>query len=152
MERGLEQLFLLAAVLLAALFDLVVRWVRRAGRPPHASGMAVDASRPGEAGGAAPPGADGWRFPEERGAATVRSGGAAPRRRVETPRIDDTASGRRVARSVEAARLRPAAVRSSEAAPRRRLRNDPGVLREAIVLMAILGPCRAIDPPRGEAP
>ena len=141
MERGLEQLFILAAIIVAGLFELIARWLReRAGknRPPVEAG-AAEATEV----------ADIAELADLEDALD----------RVE---MDDVELPRREAFVPQVPPLPPAALMPSTQRslpplrPRRRRRTrrwlrHPLDARSGIVLMAILGPCRGLQAPHSDA-
>lgn len=124
MERGFEQLFVLAAILLAAMVDLFVRWQRgktRRDQPADDAGVEEDMVFVEEA---------DTELPEQEPVepqlpAPARARPPAPRPSPPPP----VGRGRHHAH---------------------RWLKHPIEPRRGIVLMTILGPCRGLEPPHGD--
>ena len=165
MERGFDQLVILVLVILATLLDLVVRWTKKRA---HRDESPVDHDETVAAeDGAAEPWESEWQpplseapLPETPPPETPPPEAPAPEappreapgrevppwREPPTSRMPTIISGRSpsgVAPAQPRTRLLPAL---EVPRLRRRLLERPSDARRAIVLMAVLGPCRALDP------
>jgi hypothetical protein len=165
MERGFDQLVIFLLVILAALLDLVLRWIkkriRRDESPVHydETVAAEDAeAEPWESEWqlplpeaplpeTPPPEAPPPEVPPQEVAPQEAPGREVPPWREpptpRTPTIISVRSPSRVAPAQPRTRMLPA---REVPRLRRRLLERPGDARRAIVLMAVLGPCRAVDP------
>lgn len=125
MDRGLDQLLLFALVLIAGIFDLLMRWARRRrGTPSEAEGEG------------------------EIVVAESDSGEYLEVRRIEPPPSPPVSRpGPMPSKPAPPRPGRPVAKRAQRPARERRhqwLRNQSDA-RRAIVLMEILGPCRGLE-------
>jgi len=136
MERGFEQLFILAVIIFAGLVDLIVRRLRRkAGkdRPPVEAGV-VEVTEVADVADLADV-EDALDLVEADDAELPGRGPVAPKLPPPPP-----------------AAAMPSPRRSPPLRPRRRQRarrwlTHPLDARSGIVLMAILGPCRGLQAP-----
>jgi hypothetical protein len=144
MDRGFEQLVILLLVILATLLDLVVRWIKKRNRrdePPvyHDETVAAEDA-------AAEPWESEWQLPLPEAPLPETPPPEAPPPEVppqEAPgREVSIRPQSRVAPTQPRTRMLPA---REVPRLRRRLLERPGDARRAIVLMAVLGPCRALD-------
>jgi hypothetical protein len=137
-DLNFEQLFILAMVLLAALVNFVLDWMRNRGRTAqpqdHDEDLAVEEEEIDLA--------EAMR--RERGAESRRSPELA---RVPVP-VTLPASAQRATPSVppRVPPQRPPAGSPERRRMRRRI--DPSEARRGVVLMIILGPCRGVEPRR----
>jgi hypothetical protein len=136
-DLNFEQLFILAVLLVAGLVNLVLDWVRARGRraPPQdrAQDVAVEEEELDlsevfwpERTAEVPPELEPARVPVP-----------PPRPRPMPPVVAPMSPPRSPERSVQHRRLH------------RRI--DPREARRGVVLMTILGPCRGMEPPAGNA-
>jgi hypothetical protein len=154
MERGFEQLVILLLVILATLLDLVVRWIKKRNRrdePPvyHDETVAAEDA-------AAEPWESEWQLPLPEAPLPETPPREAlppeaPPPEAPPPEVPpQEAPGREVSIRPQS-RVAPTQPRTrmlpAREVPRlrRRLLERPGDARRAIVLMAVLGPCRALD-------
>ena len=145
-DLNFEQLFILAALLLAGLVNLVLDWLRNRGRtaqPQHrdedlAEDLAVEEEEldPAEA------------MQRERAAEVPP--GLYPAR-VPVPPPPRAPSGQGATPSVVPRVSPPRSPARSPRGQRRHRRIDPREARRGVVLMTILGPCRGVEPPAGNA-
>ncbi|MGH7639171.1 MAG: hypothetical protein ACREOK_16090 [Gemmatimonadaceae bacterium] len=142
MDRGYEQLVLLALFLLAALADWLVRWLKRKGHEttPTDDVSSVDAEIAAER-----------EWLEARLDEESRMGEEA--RVKEEVRVEEAPAPVRTPATEEIiVRLPVRAVPSAQIVRRprnarvRRLRGDPEGVRQAIVAMEVLGRCRGLEP------
>jgi hypothetical protein len=162
MERGYEQLIFFAVILLAALVDWVVRWLKSKGQSP----LPPDAMEPADQEDDDPWAEQYDLEPEVVQPAPLppaeparRPAAAAPRPqwsdvvRTELPRVAAPAAQRIAYPAPPAVRFgatdRPRLPRPTPRSAR--WVRDPAAARRGIVMMEILGPCRGLEPPRGEA-
>ena len=136
MERGFDQLVILLLVVLASLLDLVVRWIKKRNRRDespvyHDETVAAEDAE-------AEPWESEWQLPLPEAPLPETSPPEAPPPELPPPE----APGREVPAQPRT-RMLPA---REVPRLRRRLLERPGDARRAIVLMAVLGPCRALDP------
>lgn len=150
MERGFEQLFILVLIIVATLVDLLVRWIKRktgASTPPARSEEPVlveeeesdlfELELPRDVEAPAPPAPPPVKHPAPAAARV-----AAPAREPigRTPPPESTAPVRGLGA------LRPTEPRRRRA--RHRLLAGGADARRAMVLLAVLGPCRGLAPDR----
>jgi hypothetical protein len=131
MDRGYEQLFLFVAILIAALIDLSVRWLRRKQGPPQGpeieDEILIDERDEGE-----------WL--------EVREIKPQPVPAPPPPTISTPTSGALQSLKPRAPKVRP------RREPIRHWLTHPSQARRGIILMEILGPCRGLErpPERGQ--
>ena len=128
MDRGFEQLILLALFLLAALVDWLVRWLKGRTRAPTSTEEVLMEDE------AEPLAEREWLDSEAPAAPPVVP---AP---VRAPAMEELV----VRRPVQPAHP-PKIVRRHGKARVRRMLHDEARLRHAIVVMEVLGPCRGLD-------
>lgn len=164
-DLNFEQLFILAVVLLAALVNFVLDWMRNRGRTAqpqdHDEDLAVDEEEidlAEEMGGPEPP-----RVPAPVALPAPPMRSADPRPRVVVPAtLPDfrrtfpepsplPASAQRATPSLPPRVPPPRSPAGSLEGRRLRRRIDPSEARRGVVLMTILGPCRGVEPPAGNA-
>jgi hypothetical protein len=162
-DLNFEQLVILAVLLLAGLVNFVLDWLRKRGRTAQPQGrdeeLAVDEEEihlAEEMGGPEPP-----RVPVTLPAPETRSADA--RRQVVVPvTMPDSRRGslapsplsapaQRATPSVPPRVPPPRSRARSPESRRLRRRIDPSEARRGVVLMTILGPCRGVEPPAGNA-
>jgi hypothetical protein len=141
MERGLEQLFILAVIIFAGLVDLIVRRLRgKAGkdRPPVEAGVAELTVV-----------ADVADLADVEDALDLVEADDAelPGRRPVGPKLPPAPP----AAAMPSPRRSPPPLRPRRRQRARRWLTHPLDARSGIVLMAILGPCRGLQAPHGDA-
>ncbi len=134
MERGLDQFIFFAFIVLAALVDWVVRVIRNRNAPPRPPVEYAEAVHFDD---------DAGYFEQQLDAVPVP---APPPRAV----VFDAPMPVEWQRAVESRAQRTAPSRSSGVTGHRWRREalglrEPGAARRAIVMMAVLGPCRALE-------
>jgi hypothetical protein len=134
MERGFEQLFIIAAVILAGVFDLLVRWRKSRQRKD----APADASRYDQNPVLVEEEADSG-LPSD-----IELSGEELVERGVPPPLPPPARVPVVSRRPAPPPIRPRRVS-------RRLLVNPLDARRGIVMMTILGPCRGLERPDSEA-
>lgn len=132
MERGFEQIFVLVAIVLAALFDLLVRWLKKkAGkdRPADVTDVDEELVLVEDANKEFPE-----QWPEEPQVPSPPAPAPAPAPPEPVPVLSPRPSP-------------PTAVRPRRRHRARRWLKHPSDARRGIVLMAVLGPCRGLEAP-----
>lgn len=149
MERGFEQLFILVLIVVATLVDLLVRWIRRktgasAPSPRSEEPVLVEAEEPDlfeptypEATEAPAPAPSPPVTPPAPAPARVVAPDRAPVSRTPPPESTDRVRG-----------LGPLRAAGPRRRTRQRLVAGPADARRAMVLLAVLGPCRGLEPDR----
>jgi len=144
MERGFEQLFVLAAILLAAMVDLFVRWLRGKTRKDQPSDVAALEE---EEEMVLVEEAD-TELPEQRPVEPQLPPPAPAPKPSPRPSSPATAAPMPSQRPSPPARVRPHRRHRAHRAHRaHRWLKHPIDARRGIVLMAILGPCRGLEAP-----
>lgn len=163
-DLNFEQLFILAMVLLAGLVNFVLDWLRKRGRTAQPQGRDEDlAVDEGEIDLAEEMGPEPPRVPVPVTLPAPETRSAGPRPQVVVPAT--LPDSRRT--SAEPSPLPVPAQRATPSVPPRvppprsparspesrrlRRRIDPLEARRGVVLMTILGPCRGVEPPAGNA-
>jgi hypothetical protein len=146
MERGLEQLFILAAILFAGLVDLIVRWLKaKAGKDRPVVETEVAEVR------AVTEAADVADLADVENALDLFEADDAELAERESVAPQVLPPPPAAATPMPSTRPSPPPLRPR---PRRRVRRwlrHPLDARSGIVLMAILGPCRGLQGPHSDA-